>query len=146
MQNIVQIDGQKYIERPQIFPLEQAVTVNGQIIANQQLTLPGVAYFWLKMLTRETIVAGAAAARRFRFKWGTTDGGVYYSSGGTGGLTSRVLDTLCFGDARFPFVVTPFVLYQPTAGITWEVEDVSNNVPYTIFFAFHGSFLIPLAR
>jgi hypothetical protein len=138
----VQINGRNYIEREQTFPLEVPVTVN---LGVQKITLalPGTAEFWLKSLTRETVVAGASAARRFKFRLGNSDGNTWYQSGGNGGTTDRVIDTLLFGSGQFPFVLNPYIYYAASGSINMEIEDVSNNQPYTIFFAFRGSYLLP---
>jgi hypothetical protein len=138
----VQIDGKTYIEREQSFPLEVAVTVNLSV-QKVSLVLPGTANFWLKCLTRETIVGGASAARRFKFRLGNSDGSTWYQSGGNGGTTDRVIDTLLFGSGQFPFVLCPYIFYGSSSSIPMEIEDISNNQPYTIFFNFRGSYLIP---
>jgi hypothetical protein len=140
----VTINGKNYVEREQTFPMEVAVTVNLSV-QRVTLALPGVADFWLKSLTRETVVAGASAARRFRFRLGNSDGGTWYQSGGNGATTDRVIDTLLFGSGQFPFVLCPYIYYGASASLITEIEDVSNNQPYTIFFAFRGSYLYPAA-
>lgn len=140
---IVTIDGIDYIERPQIFPDQLDVTVGNAITANQRVIMPGVAMFILKALTRESIAAGAIVQRRFRFRFGNTDGGIWYQYAGVGGVNDRVVDTLIFGSGQFPYPIVPHIPYATSANITYEVEDISNNVPYTIHFAFHGSYLIP---
>ena len=96
MFGVIEIDGVKYIERVQIFPAQQLVNADDQIIANQRVVLPGVAPFLLKGLTRNIIAAGVdqTAAFRFRFKFGNTDGGIFYSQAGVGGVSDRVVDTL----------------------------------------------------
>lgn len=137
------IDGKKYIERLQVFPFQLIVTVGLSLVQNLRLTLPGVAPFVAKYLTRETIAAGVPAVRRFKFKFGITDGGINYTSAGVGGINDRVLDSLIFGSGQFPYVVAPNILISPSGSFTYEVEDLSNNVPYTIEMALHGSFLIP---
>jgi len=138
----VQIGGKTYIEREQTFPLIVNVTVNLSV-QRVTLVLPGTADFWLKTLTRETVVAGASAARRFAFRLGNSDGSTWYQSGGTGGATDRVIDTLLFGSGQFPFVLNPYIYYSASGTIPMEIEDISNNQPYTIYFAFRGSYLIP---
>ena len=138
----VQIGGQTYIEREQIFPLEVTVSV-ALSVQKVTLALPGTADFWLKALTRETVVNGTSTAKRFRFRLGNSDGGTWYQTGGIGGTTDRVLDTLLFGSGQFPFVVCPYIYYTASGSLMTEIEDVSNSVPYTIFFAFRGSYLIP---
>lgn len=143
MFGVVEIDGNKYQERPQI--LSDVFTVTVALgITQRRLVLPGVAPFWLKGLTRDTIVAGASAVRRFGFKFGNTDGGVWYVSGGIGGLSDRVVDSCVFGDGRFPFVLVPHIFYTPTSNILMEFEDLSNNVPYTVHLGFIGSYLLPV--
>lgn len=142
---MVQIGNKTFAEREQTFPLEVTVTVGLSVIkANVQL--PGTADFWLKSLTRETVAAGASAARRFRFRLGNTDGATWYQAGGVGGNTDRVIDTLMFGNGQFPFVVCPYIYYSASASILTEIEDIGGGglVPYTIFFAFRGSYLIPV--
>ena len=138
----VTINGKTYIEREQTFPLEVTVSV---ALSTQRLSLalPGTADFWLKILTRETVVAGASAARRFKFRLGNSEGSTWYQSGGNGGTTDNVIDTLLFGSGQFPFVLTPYIFYSASGSIPMVIEDVSNNVPYTIYFAFRGSYLLP---
>ena len=138
----VQIGGKTYIEREQSFPLEVSVTVNLGLTKGS-LVLPGTADFWLKALTRETVVAGASTARRFKFRLGNSDGSTWYQSGGAGGTTDRVIDTLLFGSGQFPFVLNPYIYYGASSSIQYEIEDISNNQPYTIYFNFRGSYLIP---
>ena len=134
----VTIGGKTYIEREQTFPYELAVTVNLSV-TKVSLTLPGTADFWLKALTRETVVNGASAARRFKFKLGNSDGSTWYQSGGAGGTTDRVIDTLLFGSGQFPFVLNPYIYNGASSSIQMEIEDVCYNQPYTIYFAFRGS-------
>ena len=140
----VEIDGVEYIERVQSFPVDVAMTVGLATLLNQRVVLPGVAPFLLKSLTRETIAATVIAARRFRFKFGNTDGGIYYSSAGLGGANDRVVDTLIFGNGQFPYFLVPPVFYTPSANIIFEFEDLSNTVPYVTHITFHGSYLIPV--
>ena len=142
----VQIGGQTFIEREQTFPLIYNMTVG---LSNNRVTLvlPGTADFWLKCLTRETtaISAGveASAARRFAFRLGNSDGSTWYQSGGAGGTTDNVIDTLLFGSGQFPFVLNPYIYYGASSTIQMYIQDISNNVPYNIYFAFRGSYLIP---
>jgi hypothetical protein len=138
----VSIGGQTYIEREQTFPLEVSVSVNLSV-QKVTLALPGTCDFWLKALTRETVVNGASAARRFKFRLGNSDGATWYQCGGNGGTTDRVIDTLLFGSGQFPYVVCPYIYYSASGSINCEIEDISNNEPYTIYFAFRGSYLIP---
>ena len=110
---MVQINGRNYIEREQSFPLEVVVSVNLGVTKGS-LVLPGTADFWLKTLTRETTVVNAgveaSAARRFAFRLGNSDGATWYQSGGNGGTTDRVIDTLLFGSGQFPFVLSVWVV------------------------------------
>lgn len=138
----VQIGGKTYIEREQTFPLEVTMSVNLGTTPGT-LQLPGTADFWLKSLTRTTTVSGASAARLFKFRLGNTDGSTWYQAGGTGGTTDSVLDPMLFGTGQFPFVLSPYIYYSASAGIKYQIDDVSNNAPYTIYFAFRGSYLIP---
>ena len=145
---VVTIDGQQYIERVQIFPQNVNVTQNLQILTQQRVTLPGVANFLLKGLTRETTVNGISSASRFRFRLGNSDGTTWYFAGGIGANTDRVMDTLCFGTGQFPFPLIPPIPYSASANILFEIEYVSNTAtanPYVINLAFHGSYLIPVS-
>jgi hypothetical protein len=142
---VVTIDNQQYVERAQIFPLDLAITTNNQILTQQRVTLPGVANFLLKGLTREITAAGASSARRFKFRLGNSDGQTWYISGGIGSNTERAIDTLCFGSGMFPYVIIPPIPYSAGSNIIFEVEDISGAAPYTINFAFHGAYLIPVA-
>jgi hypothetical protein len=158
---VVMLDGVSYIERPQIFPYEVTVTSSGQVITNLRLTMPGVANFLLKGLARDCTRPGAPASqdRRFRFRMWNTQGSVWYFSGGLGIFDDRVVDALCFGSGQFPFPLIPPVPINSSGTMFFEIEDmgldalgplagagvtVQNYVPYTIYFAFHGSYLIPL--
>lgn len=141
---VVTIDGQQFIERAQIFPQDLQITTNFQILTQQRVTLPGVANFLLKGLTREVTVNGASDSRRFKFRIGNSDGSTWYFAGGIGSTTDRVIDTCCFGSGQFPFPMIPPVPYSAGANILFEVEDISGAAPYTINFAFHGSYLIPV--
>jgi hypothetical protein len=139
----ITINGKNYVERLQIFPFEISITSNPQVLTQQRVVLPGVADFLLKGLTRATVVSGAVTARPFKFKLGNTDGAVWYMAGGLGGTTDRVLDTLCFGNGQFPYPIIPAIFYSASSSILFEIEDVSSSVPYTIYGAFHGSYLLP---
>jgi hypothetical protein len=142
---VVTIDRQDYIERAQVFPLDLTINQNFQILMQQKVALPGVANFLLKGLTREVTVNGASDSRRFKFRLGNSDGTTWYFAGGIGSTTDRVIDTCCFGTGQFPFPLIPPIPYSAGASILFEVEDLSGAAPYTISFAFHGSYLIPVA-
>jgi hypothetical protein len=142
---LVTIAGRTYAEREQTFPLIVPVTADNQVI-NGILALPGEADFWLKALTRDVLVSGASSAKRFSFRLGNTDGNTWYQSGGVGGTTDRVIDTLLFGTAQFPKVLNPYVYYTASAGLLYQVEDLTGgatSAPYTIYFGFVGSYLYP---
>ena len=143
---VIEIDGQQYIERAQIFPQDVPITTNFQVVQGR-VTLPGVANFTLKGLTRD-ITAAVTAVRRFKFRLGNSDGQTWYVSGGIGSTTDRVVDTLIFGNGSFPYPVIPPIIYSAGANINFEIEDISGLVTtdgtYTINLAFHGSYLIPV--
>lgn len=139
MYGTIQINNKTFAEREQNFPFEVTVAAAG--VQKFSLPLPGVANFLLKALMRETVVAGASTARRFRARLGNTDGSTYYSSSPVGGTTDRVIDTLMFGSGQFPFVLNPYIYYSASASILLETEDISGSFPYTIFFNFRGSYL-----
>ena len=143
MQGIVEIGGNKFVERLQVFPSEVAVTVNNQVQDNLSLVLPGIAGFWLKGLTAQVVAANVPAVRLYRFRFRNSDGGVNYVGGGVGAASSRVVNNLITGTGQFPFPIIPHIYFSPTGSILYEIEDLSANVPYTIYFGWHGSFLIP---
>lgn len=147
---IITIDNQQYIERVQIFPQDVQVTSNFQILTQQRVTLPGVANFLLKGLTRETTTNGVSSSNRFKFRLGNSDGTTWYIAGGIGANTDRAMDTVCFGNGQFPFPIIPPIPYSAGANILFEIEDlggsaIPTNGPYVINLAFHGSYLIPVA-
>ncbi len=138
----IQINGKTYIKRPQEIPVE--VSMSGTLEVNRpRLTLPGIADFYLIYLKRDTVVGGASTARRFKFRFGNSDGNIWYSQGGIGGTTDRVLDTLMFGNAQFPYVLTAPIVFSSNGSINMEVEDISNAGAYTIYMSFCGSYLLP---
>jgi hypothetical protein len=143
MTGVIEIDGQKYVERPKFYSLIVPIANNGQRVSTR-LVLPSVALFWLKTLTRDVIAGGASVSRRFGFRFGNTDGGIWYISGGVGSTNDYIIDTLIFGDGQFPFVLVPHIIYSPAANITIEVVDISNNAPYDIHMGFGGSDLLPV--
>lgn len=141
----VNIGGKTYIEREQTFPLVVPMTVSSGAVKGS-LQLPGVADFWLKTLTRKTLVSGVDTAKTFSFRLGNSDGSTWYQAGGTGGTTDEVLDSLLFGDGRFPFVLTPYIYYSASASLLYNITDLTaaaTGTPYSIYFAFRGSYLIP---
>lgn len=142
MSNTITLGNRTYVTRFQAFPFEQQITVAGQTLLNQRLVLPGIAPFYLQALTRVTIVGGASADRRFKFRFGNTDGGLWYAQAGVGGTNDRIMDTLIFGTGQFPKVLVPGILYQPSASIMMEIEDISLNVPYTISMSLEGCYLL----
>lgn len=141
----VQIGGRTYIERYQEFPLVVSITSNGQLYKTP-LTMPGTADFWLKALKR-TVLAGNPAVPSnnfpFSFRLGNSDGSTWYQSGGLGGTTDEVIDSLLFGTAQFPKVLNPFIYYGASSNILINITDLSLNAPYTIYFSFEGSYLLP---
>jgi hypothetical protein len=147
----ITINGQTYTTRWQIFPYEVQVASNGQIIYTNAL-LPGVANFMLKGLTRATVKSNAVVTTcPFKCKIGNSDGTVWYSQGATngtlgsnsptGGSIDRVLDSLMFGSGQFPYPLPVPLFYSASSSIKLEIEDISNQSPYTIYFGFHGSYL-----
>lgn len=142
----VTIDGKTYTKRHQVIPLEFTVTAAGVTPIN--LTLPGIAIFMLRGLTR-VVMSGAPlvpdANKRFRFKLGNSDGNNWYSSAPSApaGTTDRVIDPLIFGTGQFPYVLDPYILYSVSASVRLEVEDITAVFPYTIFFGFQGCWLLP---
>lgn len=144
---VVTVNGVQYTERPQFFTQDIPITVNGQILLSQRLVFPGTAPFRLKQLNRTVIKSNAVVtngACPFKFKFGTTQGGLWFTSAGVGGTNDRVVDTNLFGSAQFPGMILPPIIYDSTSSFTYEVEDLSNNQPYTISLVLSGAYLIPV--
>lgn len=145
MYGIVEINGKRYTERFQTIPAQ--ITVSGTTLVNGAVVLPGESKFWLKGLTREVVAGGAPVTdRRFLFKLGNSDGSIWYSSApnAIGGTSDLVLDSLLFGTGQFPFIVVPHLIYSETASITYQYQSIAGATPYTIYMAFHGSYLTEL--
>ena len=140
----VTINGVTYQERYQCFPVDVNITGALQVLLNQRVTLPGIAPFRLKALTRMTLVNGAASAQAFKFRFGNTEGGTWYCGAPIGGTDDRVVDSLIFGDGKLPFPVIPSIIFDTNAAIMYEIEDISGTASYTISMAFHGTFLFPV--
>lgn len=152
MYGVVSIDGAQYLERWQVIPFQFAMTVNNQI-ASPRITLPGLYDFRLKGITRDILINSTnesnLAGPRFAMRLGNTDGDIRYSQGGVGSVTDLVLDTLICGSGQFPYPVIPPVFYGKNAAIILDLQDVTGTAtatPYTIIFAFHGSYLIPVGN
>ena len=145
---VVTLDRQKFVECPQVFPAIVSITTPLQVITGA-VALPGVANFLLRGLARGYAVQEGPFEFRFRFRLGNSDGATWYFSGGVGDNSDRILDTLCFGSGPFPYVVNPPIAYSASAHIRYEIEDlIGFQAPpggYTIYLAFHGTYLIPVA-
>ena len=143
MYGLVEIDGQKYVERFIAIPQDVTISQGLIVMMNQRIVLPGIAPFLLKGWGRSVIAAAAPATNAFRFKFGNSDGGTWYTTAGVGGLNDRVMDTLIFGTGQFPFPVIPHIWYGANSAITYEIEDISNAPTYIIHMVAYGSFLLP---
>ena len=153
---VITLDGVTYLERPQIFSLELPIAAAYEVHTNLRLTLPGVADFLLKGLTRDILIPNPGVGelqsqdRRFRFRLNNAEGTTWFFSGGLGIIDDRVIDSLCFGSAQFPYMLIPPIPVHASGSLIFEVEDIGifaasqpNYYPYTIYFGFHGSYLIP---
>jgi hypothetical protein len=155
---LITLDGIEYIERVQIFSAELTISFNNQVFTNQRLTLPGVSDFLLKGMTRDVTtppsvppdVDVGSQDRRFRFRILNSDVTPWFFTGGMGVFDDRVVDTQCFGDGQFPYFLIPPVIVHANGSLIYEVEDMGfgnpmdlDYFPYTIHFAFNGSYLIP---
>lgn len=157
---VITLDGQKYLERPHIYGIQVKVTQSYQVIANQSFTLPGVANFLLKGLSRVTITPRSladtggnvwAVDRLFRFRLTNQPGSTWYFSGGLGILHDWTYDRLCFGSGQFPYPLIPPIPLDASATLFYGVEDnfgysidTALDYPYTIHIALHGTHLIPV--
>lgn len=146
----VVLDGQPYIERHQVFVAEHRIDVADQEFTGLRLTMPGVANFLLKGLGRDFTVPGSFIShnRIFRFRLVNSEGSTWFFSGGLGLFDDRVFDSLCFGNAQFPFPMIPPVPIHANGSLVYEIEDLSalagpGTYPYIIHLAFYGNYLIP---
>lgn len=149
----VVVDGQNYIERHQVFVLEQRVDTGGQIFTNVRLTMPGVADFLLKGLGRDFTVPGDFIShnRIFRFRIVNSEATTWYFSGGLGITDDRIFDSLMFGNAQFPFPLIPPVPIHANGSLVMEIQDLDITqavapaiaYPYVLHLAFYGNYLIP---
>ena len=142
----VVINGKTYVKRPQEFPFSLlAVPSNGTYVNTAaRLVLPGVYDFWLQYLKRDTLVAGVSTARRFLFRFGNSDGSIWYAQAGNGGSQDRVLDSLIFGNGQFPYPLPAPVIYGASSNVLMEFQDVSNQGgTYDIQLSFGGVYLVP---
>lgn len=148
MYGVIEFGGKRYIERYRDIPQEITVTVNSQILNNITLVPSGTYPFLLKLLTMKTVADGVTEEHLFKYRLGNSDGGVYYigndTATGTGGVQTRVLSTLTFGDAQSPYALIPPIFFDRNGAMLIEIEDISVDVPYTIYFGYKGSFLIPV--
>lgn len=152
---IVTVAGQSYIERFQVFPIWLQGVASNALLQNQRVALPGQYMFRLKTLARDVLVLTngvyVRASRPFLFRLGSASDASWYTGGAvslntSGNATDRVLDTNMFGTGQFPKAVVPDILYPAGGQITFEVQDVSQNGPYDIHFAFEGSYLVPVSN
>ena len=162
----VTVDGLSYIERPQIFVLDVQIDTQFQVLTGQRLTLPGIADFLLKGLSRDMTgqpwptppgPPGPTPPgftppwwdRIFRFRIVNAEGTTWFFTGGLGIFDDRVFSPLCFGSGQFPFPLIPPVPVHANGSLIYEVEDIGPSTPgppyypYTIHMAFHGAYLIP---
>ena len=147
---LITLDGQQYIERHQVFVVDVVITTQFQILTQQRLTLPGVANFLLKGLTRDysNLAFGPDSEQNFtRFRLSNSEGTTWFFTGGLGIIDDRVIDTLCFGTGQFPFPLIPPIPVHATGSLIYEVEDLgfrqTQFYPYTMHLGFHGTYLFP---
>lgn len=144
----IEIDGQEYVERFQVFPMDVQV-VNVNTVYPQRLVLPGEANFLLKAIAATQFLSGSDVGGttnltvRFKFRLGNSDGQRWYMSGGVGATNERLLNTLVLGTGLFPYVLVPPIPYSAGASIPFEVEEFLGQSNFSISFAFIGSYLIP---
>lgn len=148
---VITLGGIQYVERFQVFVTEVIISAPSQVITNQRLTLPGVADFLLKGLTRDFSVAGNPDSEpdNFRFRMINSEGTTWFTTGGLGVFDDRAIDDMCFGSGQIPFPLIPPVPIHSTGTIVYEVEDLGfrqnlpAHFPYTIHFGWQGSYLFP---
>lgn len=135
----VQIGNKIYNSRPLSYPVPPIV-VTGSGIVTVQLSLPGRASYVMENITRASIAAGVdvTAARRFLINWLNSDNNLYYQAAGVGQTSNMVVDSTVFGTPSFPKPIGDGVLLTSTATLTFNVQDLSLVVPYTIYLTVDG--------
>lgn len=152
----VTLDGQQYIERPQIFVADIEIDQPFEVLTGLRLTVPGVADFLLKGIGRyisppPTALQPSTFDALFRFRLVNAEGTTWYFTGGLGIFDDRVVSTLCFGSGQFPFPLIPPIPIHASGSLIYEIEDLAIRgtdpypelFPYTIRLAFYGAYLIP---
>lgn len=145
----VVLDGQPYIERHQLFVADVQIDFRYQELTGLRLTMPGVANFLLKGLSRDITHPGfpSLLGDIFRFRIVNAEGTVWYFTGGLGIFDDRVISTLCFGSGQFPFPLVPPIPIHANGSLIYEIQDVGERqqifYPYIIHLGFHGAYLIP---
>lgn len=145
----VTLDGQNYIERPQLFVADLQISTQKQVFTGLRLTLPGTADFLLKGLSRDITQPGQPDSQDelFRFRLVNAEGTSWFFTGGLGIFDDRVVSTLCFGSGQFPYPLIPPIPIHANGSLIYEVEDMglrdATHYPYIIHFGFHGAYLIP---
>lgn len=137
---VITLDGKQYLERYQVFVMDVTIPVQNAAFVNQQFTLPGVAPFLLKGLTRDITEPGNPNSVDEIF--------LFRLQNGIGGLAifdDRVVSNLCFGSAQFPFPLIPPVKIEATGSLIFDVIDLgfraAPNYPYIVHLAFQGTYL-----
>ena len=113
----ITLDGRVYMEQPQIYVFDQQIDFPYEILDSLRMSLPGVADFLLKGLTRDVTLPGrpgGSVDQGFRFRLWNAEGNPWYFGGGLGVFSERVIDTMCFGTAQFPYPLIPPVRYPAT--------------------------------
>lgn len=135
---ITTYNGKQYLEKFQVYPAQIALTAL-QLLQNQRVVMQGEGDFLLKDIRASASANGNLST--FELRLGNSDG-TWYSQAGVGGTNDRVLGSLLCGDAQFPGLVIPYILFSRTGAITFDIADLSNG-NNTVTFAFVGSILLP---
>ena len=111
------------------------------VVTKGLITLPGVAPFLLTALGKATVdAAGADVNYRFATRIGTSDNNQWFSSGGAGGSTDRIIDTLYFGNAQFPREFVQPIVFGQSGNIRYEIENLQANA-FFLHMVFYGAWL-----
>jgi hypothetical protein len=136
---VIQYNGKQYLEKFHQYTAAVALTAL-QVLLNQRVVMQGEGDFLLKDIRAYT--SQATALNSFRIRLGNSDG-TWYTQGGVGGTSDRVIGSLLCGDAQFPGLVIPYIQFSRTGAITFDIEELANNGANTVNFAFTGSIILP---
>lgn len=134
----ITLGGVTYLEKFWVYTSIFTIPANGFL--QPRVVLDGDGGFLLKYMMVQYSQNGGNP-NYFRIKLGNSDGQQFYSGAGIvagGGGNDRVHSALALGNAQFPAVVIPYILFLPNGSINLDCQDISGN-SNIVELAFSGS-------